>query len=132
MPTTDTGIYRGFAAVEADVGLGPEAFLGRSTMTADFAASTVGGTIDNLEGEFSGNVGGAVTVVTAGYDAANEFATTLTGSVTVDGITYDVSGVSDGGFGGPTGEAIAGTLDGDLETGSVVVGSFFGAYFGER
>lgn len=124
--------YNGYAGVDTFIEGEAEFFIGDLEMVAVFGDPSISGQIDNIAGEFSGPVAGTIDIESAPIDALNEYFADVSGAVTVDGVTYTVIGDSEGGFGGPDFEAVAGDLLGEVYDGLDLVGDFGGTYVGER
>lgn len=127
-----TATYRGYAGVDTFIDAEEEFFIGDLEMVADFDDPSISGEIDNIYGEFSGAAAGTIDIESAPIDGLNQFFGNVSGSVTVDGVTYTIDGDTEGGFGGPVFEAVAGDLLGDIFDGADDVGDFGGFYVGER
>lgn len=107
IPLAGTPTYRGSMVGFTDV----EIYAGTLTMNADFAANTIGGNVTNIYDSAERNVSGSLVIAPSTIDRFvdplfdAQIVTTMNGNLTdADGISLNVSGSVDGGFGGPSAE----------------------------
>lgn len=110
MPTSTTATYQGYAghAIDAssefDVLTNPQ-MISDASLTVDFGAGTLTGTLSDFEDRTGGKVAGEIEIFN-GIINGNEIIGRTTGSLDVDGDSVAFAGTIAGGFGGEEAEAI--------------------------
>lgn len=131
MPTTGTATYKGGAVIAGDFGTDENVgFIGDAELTADFAAATVNGRLDNfgalvmsdkLAAEVDAGTAstrellfaakkatGSVTITDTGGIIGNTWGGTTSGTITTGGTDYTIAGGVGGQFKGTGASSIQG------------------------
>ena len=119
MPTTGTATYSGIAGFAPSINDEIQV-LSEASLTANFGASTIAGSLTNFRDYENTAIPGTVSIQ-SGVISGNQFGADLTGSLTVDGAAAPVNGTIDGGFVGASGSLIAGIIEGTVG-GEYVIG----------
>lgn len=132
MPTTGTATYKGAAAfgTTQNFDVQQAEALAAVRLEADFAASSISGTIDNFVDSSGERAAGSV-AVTNGTIAGNGIAADLDGNLTIEGTSIDVGGDMAGNFVGANADAIVGDIEADL-TGPGGTETIFGVFGAEQ
>lgn len=130
VPTAGSATYNGVAAFGTTQSFDVQnaEALAAVSLEADFAASSISGTIDNFV-DFDGVRAPGSVAVTNGTIAGNAIAADLSGDLTIEGTSIAVGGNLDGNFVGENAEAVFGNIEADLTGpgGSETIFGVFGA-----